>query len=205
MVREIELDYACVRVARIIYVGELGWELYIPTEFAAGVYDVIDLAGKAVDLAHCGYHALNSLRIEKGYRHWGHDITDEDTPIEAGLGLAVKFSKETHFNGRERLLRQKESGVSKRLVTFALEDANRMLYHNEPICRDGEIVGHITSGMFGHTIGAAIGMGYVNNEEGVSADYVSAGNYELEVSGERVPARATLRPLYDPKNERIKS
>jgi 4-methylaminobutanoate oxidase (formaldehyde-forming) len=148
---------------------------------------------------------VNSLRIEKGYRHWGHDITDEDTPIEAGLGFAVKFSKQTHFNGRERLLRQKESGVVKRLVTFALEDANRLLYHNEPICRNDEIVGYIASGMFGHTIGTAIGLGYVNHEDGVSADYVSAGNYELEVSGERVPARASLRPLYDPQNVRIKN
>ncbi len=203
--QEIELGYARVRAARITYVGELGWELYIPTEFAAGVYDVIEQAGKAVGLAHCGYHAVNSLRIEKGYRHWGHDITDEDTPIEAGLGFAVKFSKEAHFNGRERLLYQKESGVPKRLVTFALEEANNLLYHNEPICRDGEIVGYITSGMFGHTIGTAIGLGYVNHEDGVSADFVSAGNYELEVAGERVPARATLRPLYDPNNERIKS
>ena len=204
-VQEIELGYARVRAARITYVGELGWELYIPTEFAVGVYDVIEQAGKAVGLAHCGYHALNSLRIEKGYRHWGHDITDEDTPIEAGLGFAVKFSKQTHFNGRERLLRQKESGVVKRLVTFALEDANRLLYHNEPICRNDEIVGYIASGMFGHTIGTAIGLGYVNHEDGVSADYVSAGNYELEVSGERVPARASLRPLYDPQNVRIKN
>ena len=202
--REIELGYARVRAARITYVGELGWELYVPTEFAAGVYDVIEQAGREVGLAHCGYHAMNSLRIEKGYRHWGHDITDEDTPIEAGLGFAVKFSKEAHFNGRERLLRQKKAGVPKRLVTFALEDANRLLYHNEPICRDGEIVGYITSGMFGHTIGTAIGLGYVNHEDGVSADYVSAGNYELEVAGERVPARATLRPLYDPNNERTK-
>ena len=203
--REIELGYARVRAARITYVGELGWELYIPTECAAGVYDVIEQAGKAVDLAQCGYHALNSLRIEKGYRHWGHDITDEDTPIEAGLGFAVKFSKEMHYNGRERLMRQKEEGVSKRLVTFVLEDTNRLLYHNEPIFRNGEIVGYITSGMFGHTIGAAIGMGYVNHADGVSADFVSAGKYELEVAGERLSARATLRPLYDPENERIKS
>jgi 4-methylaminobutanoate oxidase (formaldehyde-forming) len=203
--RDIDLGYARVRAARITYVGELGWELYIPTECAAGVYDVIEQAGKAVDLAQCGYHALDSLRIEKGYRHWGHDITDEDTPIEAGLGFAVRFSKEMQYNGRERLMRQKEFGVFKRLVTFVLEDTNRLLYRNEPIFRDGEIVGYITSGMFGHTIGAAIGMGYVNHVDGVSANFVSAGTYELEVAGERLSARATLRSLYDPENERIKS
>ena len=203
--QEIEFAYAKVRATRMTYVGELGWELNIPTEFALSIYDAIVQEGQAFNLVHCGYHAMNSLRIEKGYRHWGHDITDEETPIEAGLGFAVKFKKGVNFNGRDVLLKQKREGVSKRLVMFALEDENALLYHNEPIWRNDELVGYITSGMFGHTIGAAIGMGYVGCEEGVTREYVKSGTYEIEVANERIPARASLRPFYDPKSLRVKS
>ena len=131
--REIELGYALVRAARITYVGELGWELYIPTEFTTGVYDTIVAAGAPFGLAHAGYHALDSLRIEKAYRHWGHDTTDEDTPLEAGLGFAVKFDKPGGFIGREALLKDRKAGPAKRLLQFRLLDPQPLLYHNEPI------------------------------------------------------------------------
>jgi 4-methylaminobutanoate oxidase (formaldehyde-forming) len=203
--QEIFMGYAKVRASRITYVGELGWEIYIPTEFAQSVYDLIIKNGKTFDLKHAGYHALNSLRIEKGYRHWGHDITIDDTPIEAGLSFAVSFRKEGGFIGKDALLKQKEDGVKKRLVQFILEDPEPLLYHNEPIWRDGIIVGYITSGMFGHTIGRSIGMGYVNNEDGATPDIVKSGSYEIEIACKRYPARASLRPSYDPKNERIRS
>jgi 4-methylaminobutanoate oxidase (formaldehyde-forming) len=204
--REIEIGYALVRAARITYVGELGWELYIPSEFTAGVYDAIVAAGEAFGLVHAGYHAMNSLRIEKAYRHWGHDIGEEDTPLEAGLGFAVAWDK-ADFIGRDALLRQRERGVTRRLVQFALRDPEPLLYHNEPIWRSGRIVGYLTSGMFGHTLGRAIGLGYVSDPDGglVTPDFVMAGTYELEVACERFPATATLKPLYDPKNERIRA
>ena len=202
--REIELGMSLVRASRITYVGELGWELYVPTEFAAHIFEVIMEAGSEFGLMPAGLHALNSLRIEKAYRHWGHDITEVETPIEAGLDFAVKTDKPS-FIGRDAILRQKETGVKARLVQFALTDSEAMLYHNEPIYRDGIIVGNIESGMYGHTLGAAIGLGYVKNEEGVDADFVKSGTYELEVAGQRIAASASLRPMYDPKSERIKS
>ncbi|MEE8301640.1 MAG: FAD-dependent oxidoreductase [Candidatus Tectomicrobia bacterium] len=202
--QQIDLAYAQVRASRITYVGELGWELYIPTEFAVSVYDRIIEAGKAFDLKHAGYHALNSLRMEKGYRHWGHDITIDDTPIEAGLRFAVSFKKECGFIGRDALLHQKENGVQKRMVMFALDDPEPLIYHNEPIWRDGQIVGYISSGMFGHTIGRSIGMGYVNNENGVTPDFVRSGNYEIEIACKRYAAQASLQPFYDPKSERVR-
>ena len=202
--REIEFALAHVRATRMTYVGELGWELYIPTEFAQHIYDALIAEGKAFDLKHCGYHALNSLRIEKGYRHWGHDMGDEDTPFEAGLGFAVKLDKKD-FNGRAVLLKQKTEGVNKRLVQFAMQDSQPLLYHNEPIWRNGEIVGHITSGMFGHTIGSCIGLGYVHHKEPITADWIESGKYEIEVATERFAARASLNPFYDPKSLRIKA
>ncbi|MEM7534430.1 MAG: FAD-dependent oxidoreductase [Chloroflexota bacterium] len=203
--QEIEVASAHARATRLTFVGELGWELLIPTEFTLHIYDALVDVGKAFDLKHCGYHAMNSLRLEKAYRHWGHDISDEETPLEAGLGFAVKFKK-GDFLGRDVLLQQKEAGLTKRLVQFALEDDQALLYHNEPIWRDNEIVGYITSGMYGHTIGTCLGMGYVNAKDGeiATADYIRAGNYEIEVATQRIPARASLRPFYDPKSLRVR-
>ncbi len=203
--QDIEIGYGSALALRMTYVGELGWELYVPSEFAVNVYDAIVAEGQSVGLEHAGYHALNSLRMEKCFRHWGHDITDEDTPLEAGLGFAVAWDKPDGFIGRDALLRQKESGVSKRLVAFTLDDPEPLLYHNEPIWRDGAIVGHVTSGMFGHTLGRSIGLGYVHNEDGVNADWIKAGSYEIEVACERFSAQPSLRPLYDPKAERVKA
>jgi glycine cleavage system T protein len=204
--RVIDLGYARVRASRITYVGELGWELYIPTDCAQGVYDVLVEAGANHGLVHAGYHAMNSLRMEKAYRHWGHDITDEDTPLEAGLGFAVGWAKPNGFIGRDAIVSQKESGIRRRLIMLKLETCDQMLYHNEPIWRDGRIVGRTTSGMFGHTIGRSLAMGYVENGgDVVTADWIGAGHYEIEVATERVPASASLKPFYDPSSSRIRT
>jgi len=202
--QEIELGYARLRAVRVTYVGELGWELYVSSDFARSVFDTVVAEGDDLGLRLAGMHVLDSCRIEKAFRHYGHDITDEDTPIEAGLSFACRFDKNVEFLGREALLRQKEEGVRKRLVQFALEDPEPLLYHNEPIYRDGTIVGHVTSGNYGHHLGSAIGMGYVRNADGVTADFVKAGRYEIEVAGERFAAKASLRPMYDPKAERVR-
>ena len=203
--REIELGYALVRASRITYVGELGWELYIPTEFTLGVYDLLVEAGAEYNLRHIGMHAMNSLRIEKAYRHYGHDITDNDTPLEAGLGFAVAFDKPNGFIGREALLKQKENGVNKRFVQFLLENRQPLLYHNEPIWRDGMLAGYVRSGMYGHTLDGAVGLGYIEHPDGVDLDYLMSGAYEIEVAGELYPAKPSLQPLYDPRSERIKA
>jgi 4-methylaminobutanoate oxidase (formaldehyde-forming) len=211
--RLVELGYARVRASRITYVGELGWELYVPTEFMLGVYDELVAAGSAHGLVHAGYHALNSLRIEKAYRHWGHDITDEDTPLEAGLAFAVKFDKAGGFIGRDALLRQKEAGLRKRLMQFTLKSPEPLLYHNEPIWKGDRVVGFIRSGMYGHSLGAAVGLGYVTNPPDAAPPGVAAGtasaaigadDYDIEVAGVRFAATASLQPRYDPQNERIK-
>ncbi len=202
----IDLGYACVRASRVTFVGELGWELYIPTEYATGVFDTIVEAGAGIGLAHCGYHALNSLRMEKGYRHWGHDISPDETPLEAGLGFAVAWDKPGGFIGRDALAAQKSAGLRQRLVQFALADPDRLLYHNEPIWRDGELVGRITSGMYGHTVDASVGMGYVARADRmIDKAWIDAGSYEIEVAGERVAARAQLEPFYDPKSLRVRA
>ena len=148
---------------------------------------------------------MNSLRIEKAYRHYGHDITDNDTPLEAGLGFAVAFDKPNGFIGREALLKQKENGVNKRFVQFLLENRQPLLYHNEPIWRDGMLAGYVRSGMYGHTLDGAVGLGYIEHPDGVDLDYLMSGAYEIEVAGELYPAKPSLQPLYDPRSERIKA
>ena len=170
------------------------------------VFDVLIQAGEPHGLVLAGYHALNSLRMEKGYRHWGHDVTPDTSPLEAGLGFAVAWDKADGFIGQEASARQREAGLRTRLVQFALDDSDALLYHNEPIWRDGIIVGETTSGMFGHTLGRSLGMGYVTNRDGVAdAAYVNAGSYEIEVAGHRIPATASLQPFYDPTSARVKA
>jgi len=203
--RHIDLGYATVLALRMTYVGELGWELYVPTEFAAHVYETIVAAGENHGLRHAGYHALNSLRLEKGYRHWGHDITDEDSPLQAGLSFAVAWDKPDGFIGRDALLAQREAGLTRRLVQFKLDDPKPLLYHDEPILRDGEIVGHTTSGMYGHTVGAALAMGYVASPAEMSRPDVLDADFALRVNGQIVSATASYRPFYDPTSERPRS
>jgi 4-methylaminobutanoate oxidase (formaldehyde-forming) len=204
--QEMDLGYARVRASRITYVGELGWEIYVPIEFAAGVFDVLSRNDNDHAPRLAGYHALNSLRMEKGYRHWGHDITPDDTALEAGLGFAVAWNKPGGFIGKDALLRQRDAGLSRRLVQLALVDSDRLLYHNEPIWRDGVIVGETSSGMWGHTLQRSLAMGYVSNPDGVAdVAYIDAGTYEIEVAGDRIPACVSVQPFYDPKSLRVKA
>ena len=203
--KEIYLGYAPVRASRITYVGELGWEFYIPTEFACNVYESIVREGGEFGLMHAGYHALDSLRLEKAYRSWGHDITSVDTPLEAGLKFAVAFDMGVDFIGRDALLRQIERGLEKRLAIFVLEDPEPLLLGDEPIYRDGVIVGRTTSGNYGHALGRSVAMGYLENEEGATPGWIRSGSYEIEVATERFSANVRLSPPYDPKGEKIKA
>jgi len=201
--REIDIGYGLARATRITYVGELGWELYLPTEFAAGAYDAVLEAGEGLGLRHAGYHAMDSLRMEKGYRSWGHDIGGDDTPLQAGLGFAVALKKDA-FVGRDALLRQRDKPLTRRLVMFTLDDAEPLLLGDEPIYRDGVLVGRITSGAYGHTLGRSVGMGYVTHADGVDAAFVRAGRWQLEIALERFAATAHLEPPYDPKSARVR-
>jgi glycine cleavage system aminomethyltransferase T len=204
--QEIDMGYALVKALRVTYVGELGWELYVPTEFTLHVYDMLVEAGRKVGLKLAGFQALNTLRLEKAYRDYGYDMDNTDTPLEAGLGFAVDWAKPGGFIGKEALLRQKKKGVLKhRLVQFLLHDPEPLLYGGEPIYRDGRLVGYLSSGGYGHTLGGAVGLGSVENEDGVRSDFIESGRYEIEVAGVRYRARASLRPMYDPKGERVRS
>ncbi len=193
-----------VLALRMSYVGELGWELYVDNADAVTVYDALLAAGEPYGLRHAGYHAMNTLRLESGYRHWGHDITDEDTPLEAGLGFAVAWDKPGGFTGRDALLRQRDAPRSKRLIQFRLEDPDRLLYHDEPIYRDGRLVGRTSSAMWSYVMGSSLAMGYVEHADGVTKDYLDAGRFEIEVATERIGATASIRSFYDPGNERVR-
>jgi glycine cleavage system T protein len=200
--QEIELGMGLARVHRVTYVGELGWEIYVSADMAGHAFETLHAAGQDMGLKLCGMHMMDSCRIEKGFRHFGHDITCEDHVIDAGLGFAVKTDKPA-FIGRNAVLERKETGPKARLLQFKLSDPAPLLYHNEPLLRDGEIVGYICSGNYGHTLGAAIGMGYVPCEGETAAEVLASG-YEIEVMGVRVQAEASLKPMYDPKSDRVK-
>ncbi|MDE3120829.1 MAG: GcvT family protein [Paracoccaceae bacterium] len=200
MAREIEIGMGLARAHRVTYVGELGWELYVSTDQAAHVFEALTEAAPEIRL--CGLHTLDSCRIEKAFRHWGHDITDEDHVLEAGLGFAVRTGK-GDFIGRDAVLAKREAGLERRMVQFLLEDPEPMLFHNEAVVRDGKIVSIVTSANYGHALGGAVGMGYVPCR-GESAEEVLASRYEIEIAGRRVPARASLVPMYDPKADRVR-
>ena len=203
--REIEVGYANVLANRLTYVGELGWELHIPTEFAQHVFEVLWQAGADFGLKAAGYHALEHLRSERAYREYELDLTPEDTPLEAGLGFTVKLDKPGGFIGRDALLRQKESGaLNKRLVMFKLNDPGPVLFHEEPIWMHGQLVGYISSGAFGFTLGRSVGMGYVNHPDGVTRELIESGDWEIEIAGERHAAEASLKAFFDPSGERVK-
>jgi len=202
--QEVDLAYARAIAVRRTYMGELGWELYLPTEFALGAFDALWESGAPNGLVAAGYHAMNSLRMEKAYRHWGDDIADEDTPLEAGLSWGVAFDKPGGFIGHDALVAQRDAGVTRRLVQFRLDDPEPLLYHDEPVLRDGHLVGRITSGMYGHTVGAALGMSYVGCEPGTPRAQVLEGAFEVDVNGVRVPATASYRPFYDPDSDRVR-
>ena len=203
--REIDLAGVIVRALRVTYVGELGWELHIPVECALAVYERLMEAGKPQGIANAGYRAIESLRLEKGYRAWGSDIGPDHTPLEAGLGWAVKLAKGIPFLGRDALSAQQSQPLMKRLACLTVDDANVVLLGRETIYRDGERVGWLSSGGWGYTVGKNIGFGYVRNADGVDDTMLTSGGYELEVATERVPCRFHLGALYDPRAERVKA
>jgi glycine cleavage system T protein len=200
--QEIEIGMGMARVHRVSYVGELGWEIYVSSDQAEHIFETIWESGKAHGAKLCGMHTMDSCRIEKGYRHFGHDITCEDHILEAGLGFAVKLDKQD-FIGKRAIIEKKEKGLEKRLLQFKLKDPEPLLYHNEPILRDGEVSGYLSSGAYGHHLGSAIGMGYVPCK-GETLEQVLASTYEIDVAGTIVSAEVSSRPMYDPTSERMR-
>ena len=196
---------APVLALRITYVGELGWELHVPVEFARVAYQAIMEAGQKFDIGNAGYRAIESLRLEKGYRAWGAELTPDHTPLEAGLGWAVKLEGNLDFLGRASLARQQTRPLGKRLAGFTIDDDSVCLLGRETIFRDGERVGWLTSGGFGYTVGKGIGYGYVRDPDGVTKEYLESGSYELEIATERIECRLHLKPLYDPTMGRVKA
>ena len=203
--REIRLAGAPVLAIRVTYVGELGWELHIPVEFAVAVHDRLTEAGAPFGLANAGYRAIESLRLEKGYRAWGADIGPDHTPPMAGLGWAVKLKSGLPFQGRDALVEAAAAPAPRLLTGFAVEDPEIALLGRETIYRDGERVGWLTSGGFGYSVGKPLGYGYVRNPAGVDRAFVLGGNYELDVAGERVRASVSLAPFYDPPGARFRA
>ncbi|MCH8984689.1 MAG: FAD-dependent oxidoreductase [Acidobacteria bacterium] len=202
---EVDLYHARGMAFRLSFVGELGWELYVPSEFAIGVYDVLAEIGEDFGLVNAGMETLESTRTEAGRRDYGLDMENSNSPLEAGLGFAVDFDKPGGFVGRDALMRQRESRpLTSRLVQFLLEDPEPLLYGEEPIFYQGAPVGYLRSGAYGHTLGGAMGMGYVEHADGVTADMVNSGGFEIQVAGERIPAKTSLRPMYDPKGLRVR-
>ena len=201
--QEIEIGMGLARVHRVSYVGELGWEIYISSDMAGHVFETLYEAGADHQMKLCGMHVMDSCRSEKAFRHFGHDITCEDHVLEAGLGFAVKTAK-PDFIGRDAVLRKKDAGLDKRLMQFKLTDPEPLLYHNEPILRDGEIIGYVSSGAYGHHLGGAMGMGYVPCTS-ETAEQLLASSYEIDVAGTRFKAEASLKPMYDPASARVKA
>ena len=204
--QQISIGYATVRATRITYVGELGWELYVPAEFAVGVYQDLMSEGVQFGVGRGGYYAIESLRLEKGYRAFGRELTPSENPVEAGLLFACKLKTDVPFLGREAVEKAKAEGPRKRLVGFKVDDPEAMLWGGELIRRDGVVAGQVTSAAWGETIGACVGLAYVRRSEGdvVDADWVKGGTYEVNVGGRLYPISVSLRPLYDPSNERIR-
>ncbi|MGY4167668.1 GcvT family protein [Bradyrhizobium sp. USDA 4529] len=202
--REIEIGYGMALAFRMTFVGELGWELHIPTDQALGVYDALIAAGRDLNLRHAGYVALNTLRLEAGYRDWGADVSDEDSPLEAGLGFTVAWNKGEDFIGRAALETQRGRIPTRRLVQLAAPRAVPLMFGTEPVWRNGSLVGYLRSAGFGHTLGCGIGMGYLHSKSGVSGEWLSNGTFEIEIAGEKHAAIASLRAFYDSNRTRVK-
>jgi glycine cleavage system aminomethyltransferase T/glycine/D-amino acid oxidase-like deaminating enzyme len=203
----VELGMSRAYAARVSYVGELGWELYVPVDQARHGFDYLWQQGESHGLRLAGMHTLDSCRMEKKFVHYGHDVADQDTPLECGMGFVCAYDKEIAFTGRDAILKQKESGsfMHKRLVQFLLQDAEAMLYSHEPILRDGVIVGHLTSGNYGHTLGGSVGLGYIEVEDQINKEYLESGSFAIDVGGDHIPAKASLSAMYDPKAERMRA
>jgi glycine cleavage system aminomethyltransferase T/glycine/D-amino acid oxidase-like deaminating enzyme len=204
--REIDVGYATVRATRLTYVGELGWELYTPVEFAVGVYEMLIEAGHDLGLVNAGYYAIDSLRLEKGYRAWGRELTPDITPYEAGLGFAVALDKPGGFSGQAALARLKGNAPARRVVSLVVDAAHTNLWGGELILRDGLPAGFVTSAAFGHTIGKPVALGILSRATGpADRDWIDAGRYEVDLAGERLPAAVALKAPYDPASLRVKS
>lgn len=204
--RMVSLGYATVRATRITYVGELGWELYVPAEFAVGVYEDLMAAGASCDVARGGYYAIEALRLEKGYRAFGRELTPSENPVEAGLLFACKLKTDIDFLGREAVEKARAAGVGKKLVSFRVDSPEPMLWGGELILRDGVVAGQATSAAWGHTLGACVGLAYLRapGAAKVDADWVRDGSYQVNVGGQRHAITVSLRPLYDPASERVR-
>jgi 4-methylaminobutanoate oxidase (formaldehyde-forming) len=203
--REIDLGYARALCVRITYLGELGYELYIPAEQASYVYDRLTTAGESVGLRHAGLKALASLRMEKGYRDYGHDIDNTDSVLEAGLGFAVDLKKPGGFVGRDAVLAKKAEGpLTRRIVQVLVKDPEPMMFHAEVVRRSGKAVGYVRAASYGFTVGGAVGLVMVEAGEPVTQAYLDAGSWEVEIAGKKYPAVASLKPLYDPEMKRVK-
>jgi len=198
-VREITVAGVAVRAIRMSYVGELGWELYVPVAGAGQVWDALERAGGATP---AGYYALDGLRLEKGYRAWSRELTPDDTPLEAGLGFTVRWDKPGGFIGREALLAQRARGLSRRLLLFALEDPEAVAWGDEPILRDGRVAGTLTSAAHGHTLGRPVAMGYVACTAGAPAESLLSARYEIDIAGTRIAATPALRAWVAPREDR---
>lgn len=210
--REIAIGLARVLVTRITYVGELGYELHIPTEFALHVYERVVEVGEKHGLVHCGLKALSSLRLEKGYKDYGHDMDNRDTLIEVGLGFTADFEKEGGFVGKEAVMKQNaqlkaQKGLANRLVSVLVKDPLPMMYHGEIVHRNGKVAGEVRIASYGHTLGGAVGLAMVYAEEGslVNKNYLETGKWEVNINGTMYPIVLSLNPLYDPKNLTIKA
>ena len=203
--QEIEIGYTKVIANRLTYIGELGWEFFIPTEYALDVFDNLMAVGKEFDLRPAGYHALEHLRSERAYREYELDLTPEDTPLEAGLSFTIDWNKPGGFVGLEALLKQKKEGLlKKRLVCFRLKDPKAVLWHEEIIYRNGEIVGYVSSGAYSFNFGCSVALGYVKSNQGINKDFVETGDWEIESAGVCYKAEASLKPFYDPNGDKIK-
>jgi len=203
--RSIDIGFARVLCVRITYLGELGYELYVSAEQAVHVYDRIVAAGEACGLRHAGLKALGSLRMEKGYRDYGHDIDNTDSVLEAGLGFAVDLDKPCGFIGRDAVLAKKAEGpLTRRLVQVLVDDPEPLMFHAEVLLRDDRALGYVRAASYGFTLGGAVGLVMIDAGEPVNAAYVDSGKWDVEIAGCRYPARVSLKPFYDPDNLRIK-
>jgi 4-methylaminobutanoate oxidase (formaldehyde-forming) len=202
--RQIDIGYARVLCVRITFVGELGYELYVPTEQATHVYDLLVAAGEALGLEHAGLKALNSLRLEKAYRDYGHDMDNTDTAYEAGMGRFVRLDKPGGFIGHGPALAAKRAGVPRRrLVQVLVQDPQPLLFHAEILHRDGRPMGEVRTGSYGFSLGGAVGLSMIEADEPITAAFIAAGRWEIDIAGVRYPAQVSLQPLYDPEMERI--
>jgi heterotetrameric sarcosine oxidase gamma subunit len=204
--QRIALGHSTVRATRITYVGELGWELYVPAEFAVGVYQDLLAAGTPLDVARGGYYAIESLRLEKGYRAFGRELTPNDNPVEASLLFACKLKTDGDFLGRAAVEAAKADGPRRRLVGFTVGSADPMLWGGELVLRNGMVAGQVTSAAWSQTTGACVGLAYVRSPDGaaVPAEWIDSGDYQVNVSGTPYPITVTRKPIYDPTNARIR-